>query len=483
MTEVKKEHQNRKVKILATLGPASSSVEALTQLIESGANCFRFNFSHGTHDSHFVALQNLREASKITGKRVGVFQDLCGPKIRIAQGKADKMYLVDNKYVEIRPGFKKGEVTDETVIYVEGLNPVHALEVGHNCLLADGMVALKAESKSSESVICRVVKGGRVGNRCGIAFPDTTIDLPATTEKDLKDLEWGLKNNVDFVALSFVQNAADAHRVRKILNDHNSQIKLVAKVERKKSIDNIDEIIDAFDGVMVARGDLGLELPLQKVPFIQKDIIEKCNDKGKIVITATQMLYSMVTSLRPTRAEVSDVANAVLDGTDVVMLSEETAVGEHPSKAVEYLGSIALEAEKDFEFEEFKLRLINSGQDSVPDAVAYAACAAAVKLKAKAIIACTDTGHTARLTAKYRPQIPLYAVSSKTETLTRLSLVWGVNPLMISNDLTSHADELDNAINAIKKEIVLEKGDRIVIIGGRSAFKPGSTSMLEVVEI
>ncbi|RIL00245.1 MAG: pyruvate kinase, partial [Proteobacteria bacterium] len=319
-------------------------------------------------------------------------------------------------------------------------------------------------------------------SRVGIAFPDSVVDLPATTQKDLKDVEWAIANKIDYVAVSFVKNARDLSMLREISSKHGGDIRLIAKIERRTALENIEEILDASDGLMVARGDLGLELPLEKVPLVQKQLIAQANYRGIPVIVATQMLHSMITSTRPTRAEVTDIAFAVMSGADAVMLSEETAIGEHPRKAVEYLGKIAAEADRSFVFDEYKLRLRDADRLTVPDAVAYAACAASIKVSATAIIACTETGTSARLVAKYRPQEPLYGVSTSEAALRRMSLYWGVKPLRIGEP-QSHQDELEIALESVKKDGNFPKGSRAVVTGGLSVRSPGATTMLEIKEL
>lgn len=481
MTTTNQKH----VKIIATLGPNSRDPEVVANLIKAGANCFRLNFSHGSHEEHLSVLKTVRTVAADMGACVAVLQDLSGPKIRISPVEGDFTQIEDNTTIDL--AFADGKLSDGTCLRVEGVDPTKALEEGHMALLADGMIAIRAESfkrgAGGDRVTCRVVKGGRVRSRVGIAFPESNLTLPATTEKDLKDLSWGIKNGVDFVAVSFVQDANDIEFLRGEIAKQNGNIKIIAKIERRKALEAIDEIVKASDGVMVARGDLGLEVPLERLPRLQKHLIEHCNHRGIPVIVATQMLHSMVTSIRPTRAEVSDVATAIMTGADVLMLSDETAIGNNPPNCVEYLAKIAAESEKGFEFDEYKLRLRESDRESVPDALAYAACAAALKVQAHAIVACTETGTTARLVAKYRPQQPLFGVSPNPETLRRMSLYWGVQPVAIPSTAVQHEDELKLAIDAVVKAGNLKPGNRIVILGGLSASMPGSTSVLKVVEV
>jgi pyruvate kinase len=470
----------RRTKIVATLGPSSRSPERIRELIEAGANVFRLNFSHGSHDEHLAVLDEVRRISSEMGVWIAILQDLSGPKIRISNVEGDFCPISDNDKIILRCA--DGSLSNAQTIFVETVNPFQVLKPGHHILLADGLLELVAQDVKSDHVVCRVVKGGRIRSRVGIAFPDSHVDLPATTKKDLQDLEWGIKNGVDFVAISFVRSAEDIIKLRHIINDKGSTAGIIAKIERRAALENIQEIIQASDGLMVARGDLGLEVPLEQLPMLQRRLIEEANFRGVPVIVATQMMHSMITSVRPTRAEVSDIAAAVMGGADAVMLSDETAIGEHPQECVKYLSRIALAAEQSFAFEEYKLRLRNSDSATVPDAIAYAACAAGVKVSAAAIIACTETGTSARLVAKYRPQQPLYGLSRKPTTLRQLALYWGVRPISFESADT-HIDEIDVALRAVQAREQLPNGARAVVTGGRSTQTPGATSVVEVREM
>lgn len=476
----RQERSYRKTKIVATIGPASRSPEVVKELILAGANVFRLNFSHGSWEEHTESLQTIRKVSAALMMPVAVLQDLSGPKIRITKIEGDFVAIADGAKVDLSPS--SGESSTASTIYVEGLDPSKVLQAGEQVLLADGIIALKALSVKKGIVHCSVIKGGRLRSRVGIAFPDSAVDLPAATDKDIKDLSWAIDNEIDYVAISFVKNAQDILSLREIIRREGGDIKIIAKIERKSALSNIFEIMDAADGIMVARGDLGLEMPIEQLPMLQKKLIEQSNYRGIPVIVATQMLHSMITSIRPTRAEVSDIATAVMSGADAVMLSEETAIGQHPVECVRYLGKIAHEAEQSFAFEEYKLRLRDADRATVPDAVAYAASAAAVKVNAAAIIACTETGTTARLVAKYRPQQPLYGASTSPSTLQRMSLYWGVIPIPC-RPTSTHQDEIDDALRQVQTRENLANGSRAVVLGGMSVRTPGSTSILEIREI
>jgi len=471
---------HRKTKIVATVGPASRSPERLRELIEAGVNVFRLNFSHGSHAEHTETIRSIRRVSDEIRTPVAVLQDLSGPKIRISVVEGDFVAIPDNGTVTLERAAPGAKSTAER-IHVEGLDPAAILKPGHTVLLADGIMALKALSVADGVVQCQVTKGARLRSRVGIAFPDSVIDLPAATEKDFEDLRWGMEHEVEYVAVSFVKNARDILALREVARREGRDLRIIAKIERKAALENIYEIMDVSDGLMVARGDLGLELPLEQLPMLQKRLIEQANYRGIPVIVATQMLHSMITSIRPTRAEVSDIATAVMSGADAVMLSEETTIGEHPVAAVEYLARIALAAEQSFAFEEYRLRLRDSDRATVPDAVAYAACAAAVKINAAVIVACTETGNTARLVAKYRPQQPLYGASRNPATLRRMSLYWGIVPISCAPTNT-HEGELEAAMRAVEIREQVTAGARAVITGGLSVGMVGSTSVLEIRE-
>lgn len=472
--------RSRRTKIIATMGPASRTPERVRELIKAGVNVFRLNFSHGSYEEHLENAQVVRAASSELNTPVALLQDLSGPKIRITKVDGDFAQIADGATVHLYRS--NGTLSSHEHIFVEGLDPIRFLRVGQHALLADGIIMLRAVAADSECVTCVAVKGGRLRSRVGIAFPDSHVDLPATTEKDMKDLDWGINNEMDYVAVSFVQNAEDILRLRRAIDARKGHQCIISKIERKAAVENLREILDVSDAVMVARGDLGLEFPLEQIPLIQKHLIEQCNYRGLPAIVATQMLQSMVSAVRPTRAEVSDVATAVMNGADALMLSEETTLGEHPVACVEYLSKISVETEKSFEFDEFKLRLRNADRATVPDAVSYAACAAAVKVSASAIIACTQTGNSARLVAKYRPQQPLYGASPNERTLRRLCLYWGVIPISCGTTST-HLDEVETALRTVQHRENLPNGSRAVVTGGLSVGQPGATSVLEIREL
>jgi pyruvate kinase len=470
----------KRTKIVCTLGPATSSVEVIKQLICAGANVFRLNFSHGSHEEHSERLRLIRQAEKELGVHIAVLQDLCGPKIRITAIESGFVELLDRK-TTILTAAKNKENTTSDRLYVEGLNPAQYARPGHTVYLSDGIIAISVLSVQGSEVVCEVVKGGRLRAKAGIAFPESQVDLPAATEKDLIDLKWGIENKVDYVAISFVRDESDILRLKQVINESKSDLRVIAKIERRSAIESIDAIIAACDGLMVARGDLGLEMPLEQIPLLQKLLISKCSLLGKPVIVATQMLSSMVQSIRPTRAEVSDIAAAVSAGTDAVMLSEETAIGEHPVACVQYLAKVAKTIEA-AELEQADIKIKSLDKFSVSDAVAFAACAAAKKVKASAIVACTQSGLSARLVSKYRPAFPIFGASSDTRTLRRLALMWGIVPLVIQTRETRF-EEIQESLAKLQIKVGFEPGERVVLIGGSKTNEAGSTSIMEIREL
>ncbi len=478
----------RKTKIVATLGPASNSREVLREMIAAGMDVARLNFSHGTHDEHAEVLKLVREESEAAGRHVAVFQDLCGPKLRIGVLADGEITLEDNKSVELcysKPGEDHPEGTAEK-IYISIFNPGEVMRVGERALLADGRIELVAEDIGPMSVTCRIVAGGAVRSRSGIAVPESNLNLPCLTEKDMKDLAWGVENLVDYVALSFVGTSKDVAEAREAAITLGAEIPIIAKVERASSLDHITDIVSTSDAVMVARGDLGLELPIERVPGAQKLIINTANYSGVPVITATQMLMSMVEQIRPTRAEVTDVSTAVRDGTDAVMLSEETAVGKHPIQAIKVLARILVEAEKEQAFERERLRPSLRGKDraKVADAICYAACSAAEKVSATAMIACTQSGKTAKLMSKYRPNEILFGATSQKKSLARMSLFWGVHPVFIQvAEGSSIEEEISEALITVREEFGVKPGSRIVVTAGLRTKTTGATNVMEIRDV
>lgn len=476
----------RKTKIVSTIGPASNSRETIRELIKAGVNVVRLNFSHGTHEDHKKTYDIVREEARSLGAHIAVFVDLCGPKVRIGPVSNGEVFLQSGETIELKYlGAQKGTPEgDERVLYIEAFDPTEVLKEGHKALLADGRILLTTERVTSESVSCKIISGGKLRSRSGISVPESTLNLPVVTEKDKLDLRWAIDNNVDYIALSFVGSVKDIQDARSIMNDMGKQLPIISKIERAGSLDDISGIVESSNAVMVARGDLGLELPLERVPAAQRIIINEANLSGVPVITATQMLMSMVNEIRPTRAEVSDVYSAVRDGTDAVMLSDETAIGKHPVESVKVLSSILLEAEKEFFMDHMVPTQKRQAKDKVADAICFAASNASSKINASAIIACTESGSTATLMAKYRPLAQVYGATSVPETLAKMALIWGVQPLFIPlQENATMEDEVTNALLSARDTYGVKPGSRVVITVGLRSKKTGSTNVLEIREV
>lgn len=477
------QYAKRRVKIVATIGPATSSESALRDLINAGANVFRLNFSHGDHEGHLAVLKSIRKVSEELESPVAILQDLAGPKIRISEFgpefKQGSITVKAGDKLTVKHGSEKGT---QNTLFIPSVDPTNHVSKGSPALLADGAIQLEVDQILDDGITLLVTKGGNVRSRVGIAFPGSNIPLDAVTEKDIKDLSWGIKNEVDYVALSFVNSGEDVQKVQDLIDKEKGVARVIAKIERASALENIEGILDTADGIMIARGDLGLEVSLEKLPVLQKILVNKCNQRGIITIVATQMLLSMVEKPTPTRAETSDVATAVSNGADAVMLSEETAIGKYPTESVSFLNRIALETERRLKYEDFRWDSRGADQETVSDALVFAACGAAEKVKAAAIIACTTTGTSARLTAKYRPMQPLYGASTKKSTLRRMCLYWGVEPVFCDT-ANSHKDEVETALAQVQLKEKLANGSRAVITGGLKVHTPGATSVLEIREM
>ena len=462
----------RKTKIVATLGPATATEKMIESLIKEGVDVFRFNFSHGDHKTHKENLDKVRKVSEKIGKHVAVLQDLSGPKIRIGEVK-EPFPLNFGDIIEI---VKEEIIGDRKKISINHPQILDKLKIGDMIYIADGIIRLEVIDKNHYGVKAKVVVGGVISSRKGVNFPKVKLDISALTEKDIKDIQFGVEEGVDIIALSFVKNPEDILKAREIIKSFGGDQPLFAKIEKHEAVENIDKIINLSDGIMVARGDLGVEIEMEKVPVIQKMIIRKCNEQGKPVITATQMLTSMLNSPRPTRAEVSDIANAVLDGTDAVMLSDETAVGKYPIEAVNVMKKTILETEK--------IYIYHREYESIRDktqSIAYSATKLSHRLNAKAIIAFTKSGRTARNVSKFRPQAPIYAITHDLKTFRRLNIIWGVKPYMIIEDSTHSEDLLCKFVQKAYKEDFSINDTTIALVGFVGGVT-GSTSIIRVLD-
>ena len=434
----------------------------------------RLNFSHGTQTEHLEVITTVRRIAERLGKSIAILQDLAGLKIRIGEIASGAVMLEAGAPFTLTTRQVLGSRQEVSVDYPHLTEDVQR---GDRLLLSDGDLELEVIGTTGEDVHCRVITGGTLASRKGINLPARSITTPTVTDKDRDDLTFGLRHGVDYVAQSFVRTAADVLEVRGMIHGHGSTVPLIAKIETQDALTNIDEIIDSVDGVMVARGDLGVAVPLATVPRLQKMLIAKANRAGKPVITATQMLRSMQDSPRPTRAEVTDVANAVLDGTDAIMLSEETAIGRFPLEAVRMMAAIASDAESVFPFEAWIHRFETGGP--LPDAVARAACSMAADIDAAAIVTCTQSGGTARRVARYRPRAPILAPTPHAETYRRLALVWGITPLLNQSQLTTD-DLIVGALGAALASTRVQRGDTVVITAGVPVGRPGMTNLIKV---
>lgn len=469
----------RHTKIIGTLGPSSSDYETQKELVEAGLNIARLNFSHGDHDMHLKNIQSIRQISQETGKPVAILQDLQGPKIRVGKLINDQMEITKGSSYLLEFGVKQ---EDPTKIPIDYRGLTHDVSPGQRVMMDDGLLILEVESVNTDSVKVKVIEGGLLKNRKGVNFPDSKLSLPAMTEKDSKDLLFGIAHNVDYVALSFVQDPADIRQIKSMIKALGSDVPVVAKIEKLPAIDTIDEIAREADGLMVARGDLGVEANVERVPTLQRKIIKAAALHGKPVIIATQMLESMIQNPKASLAEVADVANGVLDGADCLMLSGEVASGRYPVRAVARMAEVITEVEA-WTFKRpsrFSLQQRPSRRDwEVNESIAISACEAADALNAKAIVCLTLTGSIARSISKWRPKTPIIAISPRKDVTLRLSLVWGIHG--IPNPSFYNTDALLQHLPTVLKELnVVETGDLVVITAGIPINQMQPTNMIKI---
>ena len=468
----------RKTKIVCTIGPASESVEKLTQLIEAGMNVARLNFSHGDHEEHGARIRNIREASKKTGKTVAILLDTKGPEIRTNNMVDGAIELVAGNHVIVSMTEVEGTVDKFSITY-PGL--IDDVQEGSKILLDDGLIGLEVTKidRNAGEIHTKILNTGTLKNKKGVNVPGVSVNLPGITEKDANDIIFGIEQDIDFIAASFVRRASDVLEIRRLLEEHNAtHIHIIPKIENQEGVDKIDEILEISDGLMVARGDLGVEIPAEEVPLVQKSLIKKCNAQGKPVITATQMLDSMQRNPRPTRAEASDVANAIFDGTDAIMLSGETAAGVYPVEAVQTMHNIASRAESALDHKEILSNRSKQNEHNITDAIGQSVAHTALNLDANAIIAPTESGHTARMISKYRPKAPIVAVTSDDGVSRRLSLAWGVYP-QIGKMATTTDEMLDTAVEESLNSGMVSRGDLVVITAGAVGVK-GTTNLMKI---
>ena len=463
----------RRTKIVATIGPATSQPDVLKALIKAGATTLRLNFSHGTHEDHQRSIRLIRQTAFELNQPVGILQDLQGPKIRLGRFEGGPITLAKGDRFTLTSQAVPGTQEISSVTYEPLADEVPE---GATILLDDGKVEMLVEEidRVKRSLHCRVVVGGVLSNNKGVNFPGVYLSIKAMTDKDRQDLMFGLDQGVDWVALSFVRNPQDVLEIKELIASAGKQVPVIVKIEKHEAIEQMEAILSLSDGVMVARGDLGVELPAEDVPILQKRLIATANRLGIPVITATQMLDSMVNSPRPTRAEVSDVANAILDGTDAVMLSNEAAVGKYPVEAVETMARIAERIEQ-----EQMVRNVEDTKRSIPNAISHAVGQIAEQLQAAAIMTLTKTGATARNVSKFRPYTPILAVTPHVDVARQLQLVWGVKPLLVL-DLPSTGQTFQAAINVAQEKQLLAEGDLVVMTAGTLQGVPGSTDLIKV---
>lgn len=467
----------KKTKIVATIGPASESEEMLKKLIKQGVNVCRLNFSHGDHEEHQRRIDNIKKVREELGIPVAIMLDTKGPEIRLGNFK--------DGIVEIKQGqdftlTTRDILGDETIIGVSYKEMPNDVSVGGIILIDDGLIEFRVKEITDTDIKMEALNEGILKNHKGVNVPNVNINLPALTEKDISDIKFGVKNDVDFIAASFVRKAADVNDIRRVLEDNGGlNIDIISKIENQQGLDNIDEIIHVSDGIMVARGDLGVEVPTEEIPLIQKELIRKCNVAGKPVITATQMLDSMIRNPRPTRAEVTDVANAIIDGSSAVMLSGETAAGKYPLEAVRTMYNIAINIENSLDYKEMLKSKSVGNEISTTNAISKATVNTAADLGAKAIITATSSGYTSKAISKFRPKAPIIAATTKESVMRKMALEWGVYPVL-APESNSTDEVIELSISATMEAGYVEEGDLVVITAGIPVGLAGTTNMIKV---
>lgn len=467
----------RKTKIVCTLGPATNDVEIMKQLIQNGMDAARINFSHGTYETHAETIAKLKQAREELNAPIPLILDTKGPEIRVKTFKEDKVRLEEDATFTLTTREVEGDVNIVSVTYADLPKDVHR---GSRILIDDGLIELKVEDITETDVVCKVVNGGVVKSRKGVNLPGVEVNLPSLMEKDIEDLKFGVENGFDIVAASFIRSAEDVLKIRRVLEENGGgQMHIISKIENQQGVENIDKILEASDGIMVARGDLGVEIPPEEVPLVQKILIAKANRIGKPVITATQMLESMVHSPRPTRAEANDVANAIFDGSDAIMLSGETAAGAYPLEAVATMARIALKAESAVDYAAKLANTTEPARVNITNAISMAACATAAELKTAAITTVTKSGFTARMISRYRPACPLIASTSDETVWRQMNLIWGCKPMLYTGELP-RGGVFDTALEIAVKSGLMKNGDTVVSALGMPLGFSGATNTLRV---
>ena len=468
----------RKTKIICTLGPASANEKTITKMVQAGMNVARLNFSHGTHEYHKETIELIKKVRNKLKAPVAILLDTKGPEIRLGNFKEDSVHLLNGQKFVLTT---ENVLGDEKTSFVSYKNLPNELKEGDTVLIDDGRVKLSVDKTNKTDIECTVLVGGVISNRKGVNIPNVSLDMEYISPNDEEDIIFGIENDIDYIAASFVRRKEDIIALRKFVDYHGGHsIKLISKIENIEGINNFDEILRYSDGIMVARGDMGVEVEFERLPGLQKKFIKKCYLSGKVVITATQMLESMITSKTPTRAEITDVANAIFDGTSAIMLSGETAVGTHPEHVVEVMAKIAEQAETDaFEMNYYRDKNYIMEFEDITNAICDAACKAATDLSAKAIIAVTKSGHTARRVSKFRPKEVIVAATPSLKTFYQLALSWGVYPVLALNQESSDA-LFSHAIDCARQDDLVSSGDIVVITAGVPLNVQGTTNLLKV---
>ena len=467
----------RKTKIVCTLGPATDDREVLRALMKEGMDVARFNFSHGTHEDHKMRMDAVKEERKTCGCPVAILLDTKGPEIRVKSFAGGKQELVEGQEFILTTREVEGSAKEVSITYAQLYKDIRK---GTKILIDDGLIEMKVKRVETEDIICEVINGGVVSNNKGINVPGVHLSMPYMSEKDKEDVLFGIEQQVDFVAASFVRTGDDVRRMRAVLDVNGGEnIKIISKIENMQGVENIDDIIAVSDAIMVARGDMGVEIPCEEVPVIQKEIIKKVYEAGKQVITATQMLESMIQHPRPTRAETTDVANAIYDGTSAIMLSGETAAGKYPVEAVRMMARIANRTEEDIDYRKRFFHHERQANPDITDAICHATCTTAHDLNAKAIITVTKSGRSARMISRYRPYCDIIGCATDERVCRQLSMSWGVQPVLIAEE-SDVFDLFDSAIEASKEVGILEEGDLTVITSGVPIGQSGTTNMIKV---
>ncbi|SFI82462.1 pyruvate kinase [Thermoflavimicrobium dichotomicum] len=466
----------RKTKIVCTIGPASEQIDVLRKLIASGMNVARLNFSHGTHEEHAKRIQHIRQAAKEEGKTVAILLDTKGPEIRTGDLSVPQVELLAGSKFILTTEPVLGDEKRVSVSY-EGL--AEDVKPGSKILIDDGLIGLTVDKVEGTEIYCTVENGGVLKSRKGVNLPGIKVNLPSITQKDADDILFGIEHQVDFIAASFVRKPEDVLEIRRILEENGADIHIIAKIENQEGVHNLDAILEVSDGLMIARGDLGVEIAAEEVPLVQKEAIRKCNRLGKPVITATQMLDSMQKNPRPTRAEASDVANAIFDGSDAIMLSGETAAGKYPVESVQMMARIAERTEAALEYKERFYSGTREFHPGITESISQAVVHTATHLDCAAIITATESGYTARMVSKYRPKAPIIAVTPNDAVMRKLSLVWGVHAVLGPSCETTD-DMFKTAIAASLTTKYVSQGDLVVITAGVPVGQPGTTNLMKV---